>query len=149
MRLINNVNKHIYYYISENQSYGFLNFGQQLETNKVVISFLSVEEWKNHINTSLGTDTWLNENLKKELEEQTKDTAKHSDVGYLTPYNFRLPVNNETDSQLNQLLSSNTDPVRITAMSGDIYTLSRDDLVSLIDQYTKDKPLYLAVLEGK
>jgi hypothetical protein len=147
MKLINNTNKHIYYYISQDQSYGFLNFGQQLETNRNVVSFLSAEEWKNHINTTLGTDTWLNENLKKELEEQSKDTAKHSDVGYLTAYNFRLPVNEETDSKLNQLLSSNTDPVRITAMSGDVYTLSKDNLVSLIDQYTKDKPLYLAMVE--
>lgn len=147
MKLINNINKHIYYYISQDQSYGFLNFGQQLETNREVVSFLSAEEWKNHINTTLGTDTWMNENLKKELEEQTKDTTKHSDVGYLTAYNFRLPVNEETDSQLNRLLSSNTDPVRITVMSGDVYTLSKDDLVSLIDQYTKDKPLYLAMVE--
>jgi hypothetical protein len=137
----------MYYYISENQSYGFLNFGQQLETNRNVVSFLSAEEWKNHINTTLGTDTWLNENLKKELEEQNKDIAKHSDIGYLTAYNFRLPVNEETDSKLNQLLSSNTDPVRITAMSGDVYTLSKADLVSLINQYTKDKPLYLAMVE--
>ena len=147
MKLINNTNKYIYYYISYNQNYGFLNFGQQLETNREIVSFSSVEEWKNHINTALGTDTWLNENLKKELEEQAKDTAKHSDVGYLTAYNIRLSVNDETDSQLNQLLSSNTDPVRITAMSGDVYTLSRDDLVSLIDQYRKDKPLYLAMVE--
>ena len=145
MKLINNSQKRMYYYISENQSYGFLNFGQQLETNRGFISFVSVEEWKNHVNAALGNDTWLNKNLKKELEEQTG----YSDVGYLTPYNFRLPVNDETDSQLNQLLSSNTDPVRITAMSGDVYVLNRDDLVSLIDQYTKDKPLYLAVLEGK
>lgn len=147
MKLINNTNKHIYYYIPQDKSYGFLNFGQQLETNREVVSFLLVEEWKNHVNTALGTDTWLNENLKKELEEQAKDTAKHSDVGYLTVYNIRLPVNDETDFQLNQLLSSNTDPVRITAMSGDAYTLSRDDLVSLIDQYTKDKPLYLAMVD--
>jgi hypothetical protein len=147
MRLINNISKCIYYYISENQSYGFLSFGQQLETNRNIVSFLSVEEWKNHINTELATDTWLNENLKKELEEQAKDTAKHSDVGYLTAYNFRLPVNDQTDSQLNQLLSSNTDPVRITALSGDVYALSKADLVSLIDQYTKDKPLYLGMVE--
>jgi hypothetical protein len=131
--------------MSDNQSYGFLNFGQQLETNIGVISFLSVEEWKNHVNAALGNDTWLNENLKKELEEQTE----YSDVGYLTPYNFRLPVNDETDIMLEQLLASNKDPVRISAMSSDVYVLNRDDLVSLIDQYTKDKLLYLAVLEGK
>ena len=147
MKLINNSQKYMYYYIPENQSYGFLNFGQQLETNRGFISFLSVEEWKNHVNAALGNDSWLSENFKKELEEQAKDTAKNSDVGYLTPYNFRLPVNDETDSKLNQLLSSNTDPVRITAMSGDVYTLSKDDLVSLIDQYTKDKPLYLAMVD--
>jgi len=145
MRLINNISKCMYYYMSDNQSYGFLNFGQQLETNIGVISFLSVEEWKNHVNAALGNDTWLNENLKKELEEQTE----YSDVGYLTPYNFRLPVNDETDIMLEQLLASNKDPVRISAMSSDVYVLNRDDLVSLIDQYTKDKLLYLAVLEGK
>jgi hypothetical protein len=137
----------MYYYISDNQSYGFLNFGQQLETNRGVVSFLSEEEWKNHVNTALGTDTWLNENLKKELEEQNKETEKHNDIGYLTAYNFRLLVNDKTDSQLNQLLSSNTDPVKITALSGDVYTLSKVDLISLIDQYTKDKPLYLAMVE--
>jgi hypothetical protein len=143
MKLINNTNKHIYYYISQNQSYGFLNFGQQIETNRNIISFLSAEEWKSHVNTELGTDTWLNEDLKKQLEEQ----IEYNDIGYLTQYNFRLPVNDETDSQLSQLISSNTDSVRITALSGDTYTLSRADLVSLIDQYTKDKPLYLAMVE--
>jgi hypothetical protein len=147
MKLINNTCSVIYYYIPANKIYGLLPFGQQLETLDDIVSFSKIEEWKNYINTALGTDTWLNENLKKDLEEQNKDIAKHSDVGYLTAYNFRLPVNEETDSQLNRLLSSNTDPVRITVMSGDVYTLSKDDLVSLIDQYTKDKPLYLAMVE--
>ena len=147
MKLINNTNKHTYYYISQDQVFGFLNFGQQLETNREVVSFSSVEEWKNHINTALGTDTWLNENLKKELEEQTKDTAKHSDVGYLTPYNFRLPVNDETDSILEELLAFNKDPVYIKSYSGDSYYLSRNDLILLVDQYKIDKPLYLAMVE--
>lgn len=145
MKLINNTNIRIYYYIPENQWYGFLNFGQQLETNKEVVSFLSVEEWKNHINTVLGTDTWLNENLKKELEE----TIQYSNIGYLTPYNFRLSVNDDTDFMLDELLASNIDPVYIKSASGDKYPLSRHDLILLADQYKIDKPLYLAVVEGK
>lgn len=143
MKLINNTYPTLYYYIPSNKTYGLLNFGQQIETLDSVLSFNNKEEWKTHINNELGTDTWLNDSLKLQLE----DNNKYIDSGYLTNFNFRLDVNDATDNMLNELLTCGKDPINIRARSGDTYTISRSDLINIITQYQIDKPLYLTIVE--
>lgn len=145
MKLINSTTPILYYYISTNKNPGILYFGQQVETLEPILSFVNIDEWKNHINNELATDTWFDDSLKQQIEE-IDNSKKYTDQGYLTYYNFRLSMNDETEELLDSLIASDTDPVSIKAFSGDTYTISRADLIKLTKQYKTDKPLYLAMV---
>jgi hypothetical protein len=146
MKLINNTRSVIYYYIPANKIYGLLPFGQQLEVLDSIVSFNNIDEWKNEINRELATDTWFDDNLKNSASE-LDSKLKYEDNGYLTYYNFRLPVSDYTDHILDELILSNSDPVTLKAWSGDKYSINREDLIKLTNQYKLDKNLYLAMVE--
>jgi hypothetical protein len=88
----------------------------------------------------------LNDNIKNNLA--LSENTVYADVGYLTQYNFRLAVNDETDQYLDSLLASEDDRIQITAMSGDKYRLNKNDFINLVQQYKLDKPLYLNIIKS-
>lgn len=146
MKLVNNTHQAIYYYIPISKVYGLLYFGEQLETLDTILSFRDVDEWKNHINTELATDTWFDDGLKQQVAD-LDSSKKYPDNGYLTNYNFRLSMGDEMEKILDDLINSNADPISLKAFSGDIYTIDRTDLIKIINQYKIDKPLYLAMVD--
>lgn len=137
MKVINNIQPYLLYYIPDKQHYGILPFGCQIESYSNIVTLVDIDEWKNSINTMLGTDTWFDEN---KFQEELSN-IKPQNIGYLTPYGFRLSVDNDNAQYLDSLLSDN-DMVTIDTL-GDQYTLSMDDYKILLDQYKQDKPLYL------
>lgn len=146
MKLINNTLHILGYYIPTNKIAGLLSFGQQIETLETILSFTDIDEWKNHINNELGTDTWFDDSFKQTID-QIDTTKKYTDTGYITSYSFRLSMNDETEHLLDTLIASHNDPVTLRVFSGDKCTISRSDLIKLTEQYKIDKPLYLAMIE--
>jgi uncharacterized protein YciU (UPF0263 family) len=146
MRLINNTYKILYIYLNNKQIADCLLFGQQIESNDDIKVFTEENAWKNYVNEQIGNDTWLNDNIKNNLA--LSENTVYADVGYLTQYNFRLAVNDETDQYLDSLLASEDDHIQITAMSGDKYHLNKNEFINLVQQYKLDKPLYLNIIKS-
>jgi uncharacterized protein YciU (UPF0263 family) len=146
MKLINNTYKILYIYLNNKQIADCLLFGQQIESNDDIKVFTEENAWKNYVNEQIGNDTWLNDNIKNNLA--LSENTVYADVGYLTQYNFRLAVNDETDQYLDSLLASEDDRIQITAMSGDKYRLNKNDFINLVQQYKLDKPLYLNIIKS-
>jgi len=149
MKLINNTSHVLYYYIPHAKIYNLLYFGQQLETMYNIVSFKDSDEWIKYVSDELKNTTWLTDDIKKSIEDMKNSTVKYHDYGYLTPYHFRLNVNDDTDNMLDNAIASNQDPVEIKTGSGDKLSISRDKLIDLTNQYKLDKPLYLSMVEEK
>jgi len=146
MKLINNTYKILYIYLNNKQIADCLLFGQQTESNDDIKVFTEENAWKNYVNEQIGNDTWLNDNIKNNLA--LSENTVYADVGYLTQYNFRLAVNDETEQYLDALLASEDDHIQITAMSGDKYHLNKNEFINLVQQYKLDKPLYLNIIKS-
>lgn len=144
MKLCNNTHKYLFYYISNQQLYGILSFGCQIESSQQIIAFHDLEAWKNYITEQLGNSSWYNE----EQIQATIAAMVVSNNGYLTQYGYRLRVDTTTEQKLDQLLLSNDNTIVFTTMSGDVASLQREDFIDMVNQYKIDKPLYLAVLES-
>jgi hypothetical protein len=143
MRLINNTNKILYYYIEEIKYPNILYFSQQIESIHDIKSFIDRNDWINYVNSSIGDESWLSEELKNVVLPE-----KFEDLGYLTKYDFRLSVDDETENNLCKLISSNDQIVEVTSNTGHLYQLSKNDFMELLYEYSNDKPLYLQIIKG-
>lgn len=123
--------------------YGLLPFGTQLESEQEILVFDQLETWKQYVTEQLGNDSWYNE---QDIESAINGIVI-TDGGYITQYGFRLPVNDLVSEQLRSLSRSNNDTITVQAMSGDQYTLPREDFIKIVDQYMADKQPYLATVE--
>jgi len=146
MKIINNTYKILYIYLFNKRSVGLLFFSQQIESEDDIKVFTTENEWINYVNDQIGNDTWFNEEIKAQIK--LSENMPCIDIGYLTQYNFRLSVNDQTEQHLEYLSGLDNSTIELASMYGDKYYLNKNEFMKLFEQYKLDKPLYLNLVKS-